>query len=58
MTITVLQLLYVWGAVTAGYIIGPNPFEVNNVNVTANSEHYPDMLQNFLIPKLQRRDVQ
>jgi len=31
---------------------------VNNVNVTANSEHYPDMLQNFPIPKLQRRDVQ
>ena len=44
-------------AIAAACIVGPYFFEENKVTLTVNSEHYLDMLQNFLIPEVQHRNM-
>lgn len=47
----------VWCGISKLGIVGPYFFEVEERAVTVTSARYVDMLQNFLLPQLQRRQV-
>lgn len=47
----------VWCAIGRFGAVGPYFFEEDDVIVTVTSERYIDMINNFLIPELQRRQI-